>query len=101
MSTLEIRVRNTEGKKEVYECDYVPVSKYREYLEMAARHEDKDLNLSEAEKLDEQLTFIASLFKDLSSDQLYDGLEMSELNEIIGKVFVRLIGGDSDPKESD
>lgn len=101
MSTLEIKVRNKEGQRVAYECDFLPVYKYREYLEMSARHEDKENPMPEAEKLDEQLTFIASIFPGLSSDEMYQGLEMSELNDIIGKVFVRLIGGDPDPKESD
>ena len=68
MSILEIKVRNEKGEKVVYENSYLPVSKYREYLEMAARHEDKELMLSEAVKLDEQLSFIASLFEGLTVD---------------------------------
>lgn len=100
MSTLEIKVRNSSGEKVVYENTFLPVSKYREYLEMSARHEDKALELSEAEKLDEQLNFIASLFPGLTTQSMYEGLEMSELNDIISKVFVKLIGGNDDPKET-
>lgn len=101
MSTIEIKVRNKEGELVVKSCDFIPVAKYREYLQMSARHENTELNLSEAEKLDDQLVFIASLFDGLDSEQLANGVEMSELNEAIGKIFVRLIGADSDPKESD
>ncbi|HEL2382889.1 TPA: hypothetical protein ACGORU_001426 [Streptococcus suis] len=100
MSILEIKVRNEKGEKVVYENSYLPVSKYREYLEMAARHEDKEHPLSEAVKLDEQLSFIASLFEGLTVDAMYSGLEMAELNDIIGRVFVKLIGGEGDPKEN-
>lgn len=98
MSTIEIKVRNDKGEKVVYECDFVPVAKYRDYLAMSARHEDQELGLSEADKLDEQLIFIASLFPGLDSETMYRGLEMSELNEIIGKIFARLIGAVDDPK---
>lgn len=101
MSVLEIKVRNKQGQKVAYENTYLPVAKYREYLEMVARHEDKETELSEATKLDEQLAFIASLFDGLTVDDMYSGLEMSELNDILGKVFVKLIGGENDPKESD
>lgn len=101
MSILEIKVRNENGQKVAYENSYLPVSKYREYLEMSARHEDKELALPEAIKLDEQLSFIASLFESLTVDDMYSGLEMAELNDIIGKVFVKLIGGEGDPKEKD
>ena len=101
MSVLEIKVRNEQGQKVAYENRYLPVAKYREYLEMAARHEDKDLGLSEAVKLDEQLTFIAGLFDGLTADAMYAGLEMGELNDIISQVFVKLIGGEPDPKERD
>ncbi|HFR3976728.1 TPA: hypothetical protein ACHVI3_000838 [Streptococcus suis] len=100
MSTLEIKVRNKDGQKVAYECGFVPVSKYREYLEMASRHENKEKPLAEFEKLDEQLIFIASLFPGLSSDEMYQGLEMAELNDIISKVFIKLIGGEADPKGS-
>ncbi|HFI0634097.1 TPA: hypothetical protein ACGO2G_000560 [Streptococcus suis] len=101
MSILEIKVRNEKGEKVVYENSYLPVSKYREYLEMLARHEDKELALAEAVKLDEQLSFIASIFDGLTVDDMYQGLEMAELNEIIGKVFVKLIGGEDSPKGKD
>lgn len=101
MATLEIKVRNQKGEKVVFENDFIPVAKYREYLEMVARHEDEGLALSEAVKLDEQLVFIASLFPGLDSELMYQGLEMAELNEIIGKIFVRLIGAEDDPKGSD
>ncbi|CQR24577.1 hypothetical protein BN1356_00921 [Streptococcus varani] len=101
MSILEIKVRNEQGQKVAYENSYLPVLKYREYLEMAARHEDSDLGITEAEKLDEQLTFIASLFDGLTVDAMYSGIEMAELNDIISKVFIKLIGGDNDPKGKD
>lgn len=101
MATLEIKVRNQKGEKVVFENDFIPVAKYREYLEMVARHEDEGLALSEAVKLDDQLVFIASLFPGLDSELMYQGLEMAELNEIIGKIFVRLIGAEDDPKGSD
>ncbi|MGQ9412209.1 phage tail assembly chaperone G [Streptococcus pluranimalium] len=99
MSTIEIKVRNEKGEKVVYENHYMPVSKYREYLEMQTKLENNDI--PEFEKLDIQLQFIASLFDGLSVEAMYDGLEMSELNEIISDVFVKLVGGESDPKVQD
>ncbi|MDY4510974.1 phage tail assembly chaperone G [Streptococcus hyovaginalis] len=99
MSTIEIKVRNEKGEKVVYENHYMPVSKYREYLEMQTKLENADI--PEFEKLDIQLQFIASLFDGLTVEAMYDGLEMSELNEIISDVFVKLVGGESDPKAQD
>lgn len=99
MSTIEIKVRNEKGEKVVYENHYMPVSKYREYLEMQTKLENVDI--PEFEKLDIQLQFIASLFDGLTVEAMYDGLEMSELNEIISDVFVKLVGGESDPKAQD
>lgn len=96
MSTIEIKVRNEKGEKVVYENNYMPVSKYREYLEMQAKLDNAEI--PEYEKLDVQLQFIASLFEGLTVEAMYEGLEMSELNEIIADVFVKLVGGDSDPK---
>ncbi|MCQ9211818.1 MULTISPECIES: phage tail assembly chaperone G [unclassified Streptococcus] len=99
MSKLEIKVRNEQGQKVAYENTYLPVRKYREYLELQVELDAQDL--SEAEKLDKQLNFIAELFPDLTVEAMYDGLEMSELNEIISDVFVKLVGGDTDPKLKD
>lgn len=99
MSTIEVKVRNEKGEKVVYENHYMPVSKYREYLEMQTKLENADI--PEFEKLDIQLQFIASLFDGLTVEAMYDGLEMSELNEIISDVFVKLVGGESDPKAQD
>lgn len=99
MSVLEIKVRNKDGEKVVYENQFMPVRKYRDYLELQVRLTDSDL--SEADKLEEQLTFITSLFPGLTVEAMYDGLEMSELNDIIARVFTKLIGGDADPKEKD
>lgn len=99
MSLLEIKVRNEKGEKIVYENDYLPVRKYREFLELQV--ELDEAGLSEAEKLDRQLNFIASLFPGLTAEKMYDGLEMSELNKIISDVFVKLVGGETDPKEKD
>lgn len=96
MSKLEIKVRNEQGQKVAYENDFLPVRKYREYLELQAEIDTQEV--SEAEKLDKQLEFIAGLFPDLTVDAMYAGLEMSELNQIISDVFVKLVGGDTDPK---
>lgn len=97
MSKLEIKVRNEQGQKVAYENNFLPVRKYREFLELQVELDDKEL--SEAGKLDKQLEFIASLFPDLTVEAMYDGLETAELNEIISEVFVKLVGGDTDPKQ--
>lgn len=97
MSTIEIKVRNKNGEKVVYENHYMPVSKYRDYLKMQAKLDSSDI--PEYEKLDIQLQFIASLFDGLTVESMYEGLEMGELNNIISDVFVKLIGGSDDPKD--
>lgn len=102
MSTIEIKVRNKKGELVVKSTSFIPLAKYREYLKMTARHEDQELALTEIQKFDEQVIFIASLFDDLTSEDIQNGLEMSEFNDVIAKVFARLIGvSDDDPKGSD
>lgn len=98
MSTLKIHVRNENGEKVQYENNFVPVSKYLEYLDMQAELEDETKGLTEHQKMVKQIEFIASLFQGLTLEKMVNGLEMSELNNIVGEVFVKLVGGEPDPK---
>ncbi|KKF47133.1 baseplate protein [Streptococcus phage Javan629] len=98
MALIEVKVRNDRGEKVVYSNGFLPVRKYREYLELQAKKEEGNLNESQALEL--ELEFIASLFEGLTIDKMYDGLTMAELNELIVKVFTELVGGDvDDPKD--
>lgn len=97
MAKLEVRVRNENGEKVVFENDFLPVRKYREYLEMQEKIETDGLN--ESDSLELQLNFISSLFEGLTVDKMYDGMTMKELNDLISNVFIELIGGDTEKKE--
>lgn len=97
MAKLEVRVRNENGEKVVFENDFLPVRKYREYLEMQEKIETDSLN--ESDSLELQLNFISSLFEGLTVDKMYDGMTMRELNDLISNVFIELIGGDTEKKE--
>lgn len=97
MAKLEVRVRNEKGEKVVFENDFLPVRKYREYLEMQEKIEADGLN--ESDSLEMQLNFISSLFDGLTVDKMYDGMTMRELNDLISNVFIELIGGDTEKKE--
>lgn len=97
MAKLEVRVRNEKGEKVVFENDFLPVRKYREYLEMQEKIETDSLN--ESDSLELQLNFISSLFEGLTVDKMYDGMTMRELNDLISNVFIELIGGDTEKKE--
>ncbi|RLV18999.1 MULTISPECIES: phage tail assembly chaperone G [Streptococcus] len=99
MAKLEVKVRNEKREKVVYENDFLPARKYREYLAMQADIEEKQL--SETEALDIQLNFISSLFEGLTIDKMYDGMNMKEINNLIADVFVELIGGEAEKKETE
>lgn len=98
MSKLVIKAKNEAGKTEIYENDFLPVRKYRDYLELQKQLLDE--NTSETEGLDLQLNFIASLFEGLTVEQMLDGMTMKQLNEAISNILVVIMGGDIDPKQS-
>ncbi|WP_340080690.1 phage tail assembly chaperone G [Streptococcus agalactiae] len=99
MSDLEIKIKNDNGELVVKECKSLTVRDYRNYLIM----QDELAKGDEPEhvKLDKQLTFMASLFEDLTVDMLYDKYNMYELNNALASLYVKLIGGEpEDPKET-
>lgn len=98
MDLLEIKVRNDRGERVAYTCDYLPMSKYRDYLQMQVELEAKS-DVTEQERLEAQTGFIAGLFPGLTAEALYEGVEMSEFNDITSRVFVRLVGASPDPKD--
>lgn len=95
MATVEFRIKN--GKKtEVYTSVEITTRHYRNYLVLNAELEKLD---SEVEKLDKQLEFIASLFKDVTTDMLLEQTDMSKIYEIFTELYINLVGS-VDPKPS-
>ncbi|GFH42740.1 hypothetical protein Hs30E_12910 [Lactococcus hodotermopsidis] len=96
--SLEIKVLNQSGKKEVYECTFIPARKYLEYLELEESIEKE--NFKPSEILGKRLAFIATLFDNLTVDEMYDGLSTKELPVIVQEVTMAILGGgDDDPKD--
>jgi len=54
--------------------------------------------LSEVEKLDKQLEFIASLFEDLEVEELLKYTDMADIFAVFADIYSHLVG-DVDPKE--
>ncbi|CXF26355.1 Uncharacterised protein [Streptococcus pneumoniae] len=55
-------------------------------------------DLSEVEKLDKQLGFIASLFDDVTVEQLLEYTDFAKVISIFTDIYAHLVG-DVDPKE--
>ena len=53
--------------------------------------------MSEVEKLDKQLEFIASLFEDVEVDELLEFTDMADIFAVFTDIYSHLIG-DVDPK---
>ncbi|MCZ4247053.1 hypothetical protein O2313_05830 [Bacillus amyloliquefaciens] len=73
---LRIELLNQKGEKVVYEQGFVSGRKVREALALQDEM-DKNENLSEAERLDKMVTFVADVFNDekVIDGSIYDGTE--------------------------
>lgn len=85
-----IENHNGKRKKVVHEQDFVSARKVREALVMQDQF-DQDEITGEANRLDKMVEFAASLFDDVTTDAIYDGLSGPEalptLNRVIGEVM--------------
>lgn len=91
---LELKYLNKQGERVVKTCDRVPVRKYRDYLELQVALADE--TLTEMDRLDKQLAFMASLFDGVTADDLLDGLTTKEMADLSAEIFIVLVGVDPD-----
>ncbi|KXZ15298.1 hypothetical protein AXI59_02020 [Bacillus nakamurai] len=94
---LRIELLNEKGEKVVYEQDFVSGRKVREALALQDEM-DKNENLSEAERLDKMVTFVASVFSDkkVTMDSIYDGTDSRKLMRTIVGIMDIIMGNEEE-----
>lgn len=88
---IRLELRNEKGKKEVHEQDFVSGRKVREVLEMMDQFASGEVN-TEVEALDKKVNFVSSLFVDVTTDDIYDGLEGPQLLKTLDEVIDQVLG---------
>ena len=93
MATVKFLIKNEKGQDVQKTSKEITTKDYRNYLIMNEALND----LSEVEKLDKQLEFIASLFEDVEVEELLEYTDMADIFAIFTDIYSHLIG-DVDPK---
>ena len=88
---LRLELRNEKGQKVVHEQDFVSGRKVREVLEMMDQFASGEVN-TEVEALDKKVNFVSSLFADVTTDDIYDGLEGPQLLKTLDEVIDQVLG---------
>ncbi|ALV02189.1 MULTISPECIES: phage tail assembly chaperone G [Bacillus] len=90
---LRIELLNQKGEKVVYEQGFVSGRKVREALALQDEM-DKNENLSEAERLDKMVMFVADVFNDekVTMDSIYDGTDARKLMRTIEGIMDIVMG---------
>ncbi|TMR55214.1 phage tail assembly chaperone G [Streptococcus pseudopneumoniae] len=95
MAKVQFTIKNDKGEDVLKKSKEITTRDYRDYLVMNS----SDLSdLSEVEKLDKQLGFIASLFDDVTVEQLLEYTDFAKVISIFTAIYAHLVG-DVDPKE--
>lgn len=95
MAKVTCIIKNEKGEDVVKSSKEITTKDYRDYLVM---NDALSQDLSEVEKLDKQLEFIASLFPDVTVEQLLECTDFAKVIDIFADVYAHLVG-DVDPKE--
>ena len=96
MATVKFLIKNEKGQDVQKTSKEITTKDYRNYLIMNEALND---DLSEVEKLDKELEFIASLFEDVEVDELLEFTDMADIFAVFTDIYSHLIG-DVDPKEA-
>ncbi|KXU14596.1 putative phage protein [Streptococcus oralis] len=94
MAKVQFTIKNEKGEDVLKTSKEITTSDYRDYLVM---NDALSKDLSEVEKLDKQLNFIAGLFEDVTVDQLLEYTDFARIIEIFTDIYAHLVG-DVDPK---
>lgn len=95
MAKVKFLIKNEKGQDVQKTSKEITTKDYRDYLIL---NEALSSDLSEVEKLDKQLEFIASLFEDLEVEELLKYTDMADIFAVVADIYAHLVG-DVDPKE--
>ncbi|WP_196299798.1 phage tail assembly chaperone G [Streptococcus pneumoniae] len=95
MAKIQITIKNDKGEDVLKKSKEITTRDYRDYLVM---NDSLTSDLSEVEKLDKQLGFIASLFDDVTVEQLLEYTDFAKVISIFTDIYAHLVG-DVDTKE--
>ena len=95
MANVKFLIKNEKSQDIQNTNKGITTKDYRDYLIL---NEALSSELSEVEKLDKQLEFIASLFEDLEVEELLKYTDMADIFAVFADIYAHLVG-DVDPKE--
>lgn len=94
MSKVQFTIKNEKGEDVLKTSKEITTKDYRDYLVLNDSLTD---DLSDVQKLDKQLNFIASLFEDVEVEQLLEFTDFGQIVAIFADIYTHLVG-DVDPK---
>nr|DAR72765.1 MAG TPA: hypothetical protein [Caudoviricetes sp.] len=94
MAKVKFLIKNEKGQDVQKTSKEITTKDYRDYLIL---NEALSSDVSEVEKLDKQLEFIASLFEDLEVEELLKYTDMANIFAVFADIYSHLVG-DVDPK---
>lgn len=94
MAKVTFIIKNEKGEDVVKSSKEITTKDYRDYLIM---NDALSQDMSEVEKLDKQLEFIAALFEDVTVEQLLEYTDFAKIIDIFADIYAHLVG-DVDPK---
>ena len=95
MANVKFLIKNEKSQDIQKTNKGITTKDHRDYLIL---NEALSSELSEVEKLDKQLEFIASLFEDLEVEELLKYTDMADIFVVFADIYAHLVG-DVDPKE--
>ena len=94
MSKITFTMKNEAGEDVLYSSKEITTRDYRDYLVL---NDSLTSDKTEVEKLDQQLAFIASLFEDVTVEQLLEYTDFAKIIDVFTEIYAYLVG-DVDPK---
>lgn len=94
MAKITFIMKNKDGEDVVRSSKEITTRDYRDYLVL---NDSLTSDKTEVEKLDQQLGFIASLFEDVTVEQLLDQTDFAKIIDVFTEIYAHLVG-DVDPK---
>ena len=94
MAKITFTMKNEKGEDVLYSSKEITTRDYRDYLVL---NDSLTSEKSEVEKLDQQLNFIASLFENVTVEQLLEHTYFAKIIEVFMDIYAHLVG-DVDPK---
>jgi len=94
MAKITFTMKNKNGENVVHTSKEITTRDYRDYLVL---NDSLTSDKTEVEKLDQQLAFIASLFEDVTVEQLLEHTDFAKIIDVFTEIYAHLVG-DVDPK---